>query len=164
MIINKNLRKIIISNIFTSFSDTWISGIAFSTNPWNHYKCHAIELNMQIHKLVYNNLISTIDNVKINTGTEYAIFMDKSNTSIIYNLYIPNDDYTIGKIIETYLFNMFNKDIYYVSFKKEHPHDKHCYILFSYIDDDITFEKIASNLRTVSEELIKIYQNISSKF
>jgi len=107
---------------------------------------------------------TTIDNVKINTGTEYAIFMDKSNTSIIYNLYIPNDDYTIGKIIETYLFNMFNKDIYYVSFKKEHPHDKHCYILFSYIDDDITFEKIASNLRTVSEELIKIYQNISSKF
>ena len=82
----------------------------------------------------------------------------------IYNLYIPNDDYTIGKIIETYLFNMFNKEIYYVSFKKEHPHDKHCYIMFSYIEDEITFERIVSNLRSVSEELIRVYQSISSKF
>jgi DNA-directed RNA polymerase subunit L len=122
-----------------------------------------------ISKLIeFNNYTATnrasIESVKISTGTDYAIFMDKSNTSIIYNLFVPNDDYTIGKIIETYLFNMFNKDIYYVSFKKEHPHDKHCYIMFSYIEEDITLEQIISNLRSVSEELIKVYQSISSKF
>ena len=122
-----------------------------------------------ITKLIeFNNYTSTnkaaIESLKVSTGPDYALFMDKTNTSIIYNLYIPNDDYTIGKIIETYLFNMFNKDIYYVSFKKEHPHDKHCYIMFSYIEEEITFERIVSNLRSVSEELIRVYQSISSKF
>ena len=122
-----------------------------------------------ISKLIeFNNYTSTnkatLESVKVSTGTDYAIFMDRTNTSIVYNLYVPNDDYTIGKIIETYLFNMFNKEIFYVSFKKEHPHDKHCYIMFSYIEEEITLEQIISNLRSVSEELIRIYQSISSKF
>jgi DNA-directed RNA polymerase subunit L len=59
---------------------------------------------------------------------------------------------------------MHSKDIFYISFKKEHPHDKHCYILFSYNDPETTHETIIDNLRSVSEELIKVYQNISSKF
>ena len=118
-----------------------------------------IEFNMYT-----NTNKASIENVKFNNGSDYAIFMDKSNTSIIYNLYIPTDDYTIGKIIETYLYTMFNKDIFYVSFKKEHPHDKHCYVMFSYNEEEITFERIISNLRSVSEELIRIYQSISSKF
>ena len=104
------------------------------------------------------------ENVKITMGDNYAMFVNEKNSSIVYNLYIPSDDYTIGKILENYLYMMFSKDIFYISFKKEHPHDKHCYILFSYIDPEVTHETIIDNLRSVSNELIRVYQNIASKF
>ncbi len=60
-------RKVMISIFFETDDATknqaWFSGIAFSTNPWNHYKCHALELHWQIHKLdANNNLIREIDN------------------------------------------------------------------------------------------------------
>ena len=104
------------------------------------------------------------DNGKISTGDKYGIYVSEKNTSIVYNLYVPTDDYTLGKILENYLYMMFSKEIFYISFKKEHPHDKHCYILFSYNDPETTQETIIDNLRSVSEELIKVYQNISTKF
>jgi len=108
---------------------------------------------------------ANIENSKINTGNEYGLFIDKSNTNLMYYLYIPTDDYTIGKIIEKYLYMMFSKDIYYVSFKKEHPHDNHSYVLFCYNNDtEVSSEIIINNLRSVSSELIKIYEIISSKF
>ena len=49
-----------------------------------------------ISKLIeFNNYTSTnkaaIESLKVSTGTDYALFMDKTNTSIIYNLYIPNN-------------------------------------------------------------------------
>ena len=106
----------------------------------------------------------TIEEYKINTGPDFALFKDKTNTSTVYNLYIPNDDYTIGKIVETYLYKMCRGEMFYVSFKKEHPHDKHCYILFSFIDNEITTENIMVNFKKVSSELIKTYQYISSNF
>ena len=38
---------------------------------------------------------------------------------------LEKDDYTYGKLIEKYLFNHNNGMFKFVSFKKEHPHDKH---------------------------------------
>lgn len=64
-------RKLMISISYegnASAIQTWFSGIAFSTNPWNHYKYNAVELHWQIHKLVNNNLITTIDNVNSPIG------------------------------------------------------------------------------------------------
>jgi hypothetical protein len=61
------LRKLMISIFYEqspSTIDSWFSGIAFSTNPWNHYKCSALELHWQIHKIdqATNNIIKDISN------------------------------------------------------------------------------------------------------
>ena len=123
----------------------------------NYIISRLIELEKFISQL-------SIEEFKINSGTNYGLFKDKTNTSTVYNLYIPNDDYTIGKILETYLYKMCKGEIFYVSFKKEHPHDKHCYVLFSFIDNEVTPENIMVNFKKVSTELIKTYQYISSNF
>jgi hypothetical protein len=42
-------RKLIIGHMFKGNGDSWFSGFAFSTNPWNHYKCSALELHWLVH-------------------------------------------------------------------------------------------------------------------
>lgn len=42
-------RKIMISN-FRAGSDTWFSGFAFSTNPWNHCRISGLSLHWQTNK------------------------------------------------------------------------------------------------------------------
>jgi len=50
-------RKIMINN-FRSGSDSWYSGLAFSTNPWNHCKLSGLSIHWQTNK----DLESDIDN------------------------------------------------------------------------------------------------------
>jgi hypothetical protein len=50
-------RKLILGHMFKGIGDGWISGIAFSTNPWNHYKCSIVEIFWEIHNTPdYENL------------------------------------------------------------------------------------------------------------
>ena len=95
---------------------------------------------------------------------KYGLF-EETNTpsSGMYYLRIENDDYTIGKLIEKYLYYMFGKEIYYVSFKKEHPHDTHCLIHFAY-KSKVDVGKIINDLTKVTEEVIKIYDKIEQSF
>jgi hypothetical protein len=58
---------------------------------------------------------------------------------------------------------MYEKQLYYVSFKKEHPHDSYSLISFSYkVETDE--QTIIANVRTVAEELITIYRYIQGEF
>ena len=93
----------------------------------------------------------------------YAMQIDQTNTDPTFVLYIKDDDYTIGKMIEKYLYIMFNKSIYYVSFKKEHPHDLHCIVSFTY-KNVVTVENVFSDLRHVVNKLMKTIRIISSNF
>ena len=94
----------------------------------------------------------------------FCIYKDTTSVKPIYVLYIQHDDYTVGKVIEKYLYAMMKTDIFYVSFKKEHPHDTHSLVSFSYYDTEISHEAIFNNLRVVSTELIRIYRTIQSNF
>jgi len=96
---------------------------------------------------------------------KYGIFEDTSTTSQkpLYYIRIENDDYTIGKLIEKYLFYMFSEDIYYVAFKKDHPHDNHCYVHFAY-KEPVEFDKIIHDLSQVTEQIIRIYNKIEQSF
>lgn len=94
---------------------------------------------------------------------DYCIYVDKSTVKPVYVLYVKDDDYTIGKIIEKYLYYMYNEVLYYVSFKKEHPHDTFSLISFSY-KEEVSEQEIIANIKTVSDELIGIYTTINSKF
>lgn len=94
----------------------------------------------------------------------FCIYKDTTTVKPVYVIYVQNDDYTIGKVIEKYVYAMFRPDLYYVSFKKEHPHDTHSLVSFAFHDPELSHEVILSNLRTVSTELIRIYQTIKSNF
>jgi DNA-directed RNA polymerase subunit L len=91
---------------------------------------------------------------------KYGLFEESNG---MYYLRIENDDYTIGKLIEKYLYYMFGKEIYYVSFKKEHPHDTHCLIHFAY-KNKVEVGKIIQDLTNVTEEVIRIYEKIEKSF
>jgi len=94
---------------------------------------------------------------------DYCLYKDKGTVKPVYVLYVKDDDYTIGKIIEKYLYYMFGGVMYYVSFKKEHPHDTFSLISFSY-KEEVSEQEIIANIKLVSDELIDIYTKIHSKF
>ncbi len=82
----------------------------------------------------------------------------KINT--MYEIHINHDDYTIGKLIENYLHLKYVKDIYYISFKKEHPHSSLCKIEFTY-RNDVSEELVIQNIKEVCEDIISIYEKIN---
>ena len=94
---------------------------------------------------------------------DYCLYKDKTTVKPVYVLYVKDDDYTIGKIIEKYLYYMFGKQLYYVSFKKEHPHDSFSLISFSYKEEP-SEQEIIDNIRMVAAELIDIYRYIQGEF
>ena len=52
-----------------------------------------------------------------------------------FHITIKNEDYTVGKIIENYLYKVYfieKKEINYISFLKKHPHDIDSIIKISY--------------------------------
>jgi len=80
-----------------------------------------------------------------------------------FYLRIEEDDYTIGKLIENHLNLMFGKEIYYISFKKDHPHDSHCFITFEY-RNPVQIDTITKDLSRVSSQIIETYKTISAYF
>jgi len=80
-----------------------------------------------------------------------------------YILRIEEDDYTIGKLIENHLNLMYGKEIYYISFKKDHPHDSHCFVSFQY-KNPVELETITLQLSQVSKKIIQTYKSISGYF
>ena len=94
----------------------------------------------------------------------YCLSRDKTTLKPVITLFVKNDDYTVGKIIEKYLYYMNKDELFYVSFKKEHPHDTYSLVLFSYKDADITDSVIIDSLKMVADELTRIYKKIDGEF
>jgi DNA-directed RNA polymerase alpha subunit len=80
-----------------------------------------------------------------------------------YYLRIEDDDYTLGKLIENHLNLMYGKEIYYISFKKDHPHDTHCFVSFEY-KNPVELEILTGHLSQVSTKIIESYKTISGYF
>ncbi len=111
--------------------------------------------------------------------TEFSIFLEKATltknqygehepfsmyqTETGYYLRIEEDDYTLGKLIENHLALMFGKEIYYISFKKDHPHDSHCFVSFEY-RNPVELDTIVQHLSQVSKKIIETYKSISTYF
>ena len=145
----------------------------------NHYIMHVesigvhsndkilrISCEYMIHRLEELNVFLSDATIKLTCylPENFCLYKDTTSVKNMFVLYIQNDDYTVGKVIEKYLYSMFKTDIYYVSFKKEHPHDTHSLVSFSFHDTEVSHEVIFDNLRTVSTELIRIYRLIQSNF
>ncbi len=91
----------------------------------------------------------------------FGLYQSESESG--FYLRIQEDDYTIGKLIENHLNLMFGKEIYYISFKKDHPHDSHCFVSFEY-RTPVNIDIITKHLSQVSGQIIESYKTISAYF
>ena len=103
-------------------------------------------------------------------GEEQDDYMSiqKSDTTMpnCFDITLKGEDYTIGKILEFYLYEeCFNKDkvCTFVGFKKFHPHDDDSIIRIAFktsVDVDI----VKQHLKNGCLKLIQIYKEISKAF
>lgn len=117
-----------------------------------------VKLGCEIMIDKYKNFISYIET------NDDAIKENLEQSEDSYLIKVENEDYTFGKVLENIIYiNYFveEKKLSYISMKKYHPHDTHCFILFSYINKT-TRENIITDFKNISLMIIKIYENIKS--
>ena len=117
-----------------------------------------VKLGCEIMIDKYKNFISYIET------NDDAIKENLEQSEDSYLIKVENEDYTFGKVLENIIYiNYFveEKKMSYISMKKYHPHDTHCFILFSYINKT-TRENIITDFKNISLMIIKIYENIKS--
>ena len=100
--------------------------------------------------------------VKEELDTLIYINNERNADKIKYIIQIEKDDYTIGKLIEKYLYTYYSngesKKMKYIAFKKEHPHDDHCLIYIIYN------ETVEHNKKILIKDLQQIYDKIIKDF
>ena len=87
------------------------------------------------------------------------IEMKPSDTTMekCIDIILPGCDFTVGKVIEYYLFTTkFDIDIAYISFLKNHPHDKHGILRIAFKEDQ-TEEMITKMFLDACKECIKYF-------
>jgi len=141
----------------------------------NHFVFHLTSLGVFTNQEILQKACSFL----IERMTDFSRFLEKASfvTSQYgamepfglyqqepgYSLRIEEDDYTIGKLIENHLNLMYGKEIYYISFKKDHPHDSHCFVYFQY-KNPVELETITLQLSQVSKKITDTYKSISGYF
>ena len=113
---------------------------------YSNYKLLELGISLIIKKLYV-----TLESLKNETDLIYDATDTLDNCYIITLL---NEDYTIGKIIEYYLFNKYFKEdkiANYVGFLKKHPHDNDSFIKISF-----------KNLVSKDELLIMIEDSVNN--
>ena len=89
------------------------------------------------------------------------IFKDDKKTHNLYILRLENEDYTVGKLIEKYLFNYRVENdeskMNFISFNKKHPHNDYSYINIIYNEED-------NEDKIIIEDLVFIYDKIIYDF
>ena len=114
-----------------------------SNNAKNLSKKYKIPLYSNVEELLKSNYkVVVIDRLSFDANSLDSI---KNDSSLIkeandtmencYIITIENEDYTIGKIIEFYLYNKYfleKKQLNFVGFLKKHPHDTNSTIKVSF--------------------------------
>lgn len=102
-------------------------------------------------------------------------YINVTNSSIenSYDIILEEEDYTIGYILEHYLYTLFYVDqtedntLQFIGFKKYHPHDHYSVIRLaspSFTNDNYSIKQCHLYLTTVCETVSKIISQIRKKF
>lgn len=114
-----------------------------------------------------DSIITRLNNI-ISEDEDQYISYDKSLSTIpnSYDITLKGEDYTIGKIIEYYLYTQgYMKDgvMTYVGFTKEHPHDDHSIIRIGFKSEtDVDTAKGFINMAVL--KLVQVYKEIRKAF
>ena len=101
-----------------------------------------------------------------NTMNNQQDLISISNTTIVngYDVTIPNEGYTLGKVIEYVLYSKYYCSVLtYCGFQKPHPHIDICKIRLGF-KDPIEISNIVTYLIDVAEDSIKVYEKIMGSF
>ena len=88
---------------------------------------------------------------------QYCKLYKEENNMYVFE--IKDDDYTIGKMIEYYLYSMYNKELEFVGFKKIHPTKPEAYIYIRFKNNKEELNLYYYLIHVVNE-LAKIFGNI----
>lgn len=80
-----------------------------------------------------------------------------------YVFKLKEDDYTMGKLVETYFFEMYEKDVEFVGFKKKHPTEKEAYIYIKF-KTNINHEEVYQKMLYLLDILSRMFLDIQQKF
>ena len=86
-----------------------------------------------------------------------------SENDDFYVLKIKEDDFTIGKLIEQYLYKLYESELAFVGFKKEHPSKPEAYIYIKF-HSKTKSQNIKLYISETIKQLIEIYKNIQTYF
>lgn len=102
----------------------------------------------------------------LNTFKSIDLTIQKSENTLenCIDIILPNCDFTIGKLLEYYIFTTkFPDTIKYISFLKNHPHDKHGVLKIQYGDISPTKSMIEELIIDTCEQC-KSYFNFAESF
>lgn len=76
---------------------------------------------------------------------------------------LKKDDYTIGKMIEYYFYELYEKNVYFVGFKKKHPTENEGYIYIKFNSKHTDEDTYIKMLQCI-DKLIQMFTNIQNNF
>jgi DNA-directed RNA polymerase alpha subunit len=110
------------------------------------------------------NLLET--SIETESGDEPLIIPSENTMKNCYDIILKNEDYTIGKVIEYYLYTNFyegKKILSYCGFKKMHPHDSDSIIRVSY-KEEVEKMNIIADLKECIANAKAVYDTIIDLF
>ena len=156
-----------------------VESIGIFSNQEIVYK--ACEYILKCIKTMYGNLkinqsepiVSYDQNVTDMTSSNGALQQSIQNSKDGYfTLYkedefyvfkLKEDDYTIGKLVETYFFEMYENEVQFVGFKKKHPTEKEAYIYIKF-KTNISNEEVYQKMINLLDILARMFLEIQQKF
>ena len=96
---------------------------------------------------------------------ELVIEKSQNTMSNSYDIILENEDYTIGKVIEYFMYTKFyeTKFLTFCGFKKMHPHDTYSIIRVAY-RDPIEMSTIKGNLKECINDAIQVFAKVKKEF
>lgn len=122
------------------------------------------ELVKMACKILVDKFYDMIDNLNEDKVT---IINSESTMDNCYDIYLDNEDYTMGKVLEYFLYEKYYKsrprEISYCGFKKIHPHNTDSIIRLAFVDA-VSQVNIRSYLQSVCNDAIAIFTKIGEMF
>ena len=96
---------------------------------------------------------------------ELEIKISQNTMSNCYDIILENEDYTIGKVLEYFLYSKFyeTKTLTFCGFKKMHPHDTESIIRVAYLNA-IDKSTIKGHLKECIEDSKQVFMKIKKEF
>lgn len=167
----KELKKTLSSEEIEKFKTDWlhIEGKRYFIKNSFDFKLQTIGIysNVKLMFLACKILIKKLFYVIEDLKNDIDLINEVPDTlENCFTITIQNEDYTVGKIIENYLYEHYfinKKELNYVSFLKKHPHDANSIIKVSY-NNMVTKDDIIAHIEACVNYAITNVNSIQDYF